>query len=56
MPLTVRQDEFTVQVPTTLPEQAVTFVHDWPEPPVLEFPPPEPVEPPLLELPPVPVV
>src|SRR6185312_12916276 len=39
----------------TLPEQAVTFVHIWPEPPVLEDP-PEPVEPPLLELPPEPDV
>jgi hypothetical protein len=55
-----RQDELTVQVPSTLPPQAETFMH-WLElppepvdPPLCELP-PEPVDPPLCELPPVPV-
>ena len=53
-----RHAELAVQVPTTLPPQAVTFVHDVPPPPVppLALPPvpTEPPLPPVLELPPVP--
>jgi hypothetical protein len=57
--LSVRQDELTVQVPTTLPPQAVPFGHETPLPPVPLPPapvllPPVPVVPPVLELPPVP--
>jgi len=48
LPFTVRHEDITFQVPTTLPPQAVTSAHD---PPV---PPPAPVVPPPLELPPVP--
>jgi hypothetical protein len=54
VPLTVRQDEVTVQVPTTLPPQAVTFEQDAPAPPDAEIPPP--AAPPLPSLPPVPDV
>jgi hypothetical protein len=43
-PLTVRHDDFTFQVPTTLPPQEVPFWQEAPDPPV-------PVPP---ELPPVP--
>ena len=48
VPLTVRHDDATVQVPTTLPPQAVTSGQDAP-------PPPAPVAP-VPELPPVPGV
>jgi hypothetical protein len=46
VPFTVRHDDITVHVPTTLPPQAVTFEQDNPLPPA-------PVVPPL-ELPPAP--
>lgn len=49
VPLTVRHDDVTVQVPTKLPPQAVTFEHEAPEPPLPEAP-PAPIAPP----PPVP--
>jgi hypothetical protein len=54
LPFTVKHDDITVQVPTTLPPQAVTFWQDEPPPvPPLDVPPvPGPVPP--LELPPVP--
>jgi hypothetical protein len=52
-----RQEDLTVQVPATFPEQEVTFEQDWVDPPVAEVPPaPVPVEPPELELPPAPDV
>jgi len=51
--VSVRQDELTVQVPTTLPPQAVPFEQEDPPPVPLEAP-PVPVVPPVLELPPVP--
>jgi hypothetical protein len=46
LPFTVRHDDITVQVPTTLPPQGDTFEQDGPLPPA-------PVVPPL-ELPPAP--
>src|SRR5262249_36965452 len=47
-PLSVRHDDATFQVPTTLPPQADTFVHD--DPPVPVLPPPE--VPPVFPVPP----
>lgn len=44
-PLTVKHDDVTVQVPTTLPPQGAPFEHDPPAPPPPEVP-PVPGEPP----------
>jgi len=49
LPLTFRQDDVTVQAPTRLPPQAVTFGQEVPAPPV-------PVLPPELTVPPHPGV
>jgi hypothetical protein len=51
LPLKVRHDELTAQVPTALPPQAVRLEQDAVAPPPLELP-PVLVAPPLAELPP----
>jgi len=55
-PLAFRQDDFTVQLPTTLPPHGVTGWHDplLPDAPPLPVPPPEPTDPPLADPPPLP--
>ena len=60
VPLTVRQDDITDHVPSTLPPQALTLEQEPPElppvptdPPLLDAP-PAPTDPPLPTLPPVP--
>ena len=53
LPLTFRQDDVTVQVPTRFPPQAVTFGQEVPPPPVPEIP-PELTAPPVPGVPPVP--
>src|SRR5579863_584377 len=53
LPVTFRQDDVTVQVPTRSPPHAVTFGHEVPTPPVPEIP-PELTAPPVPGVPPVP--
>jgi hypothetical protein len=52
-PVTFRQDEVTVQVPTTSPPQGTTLVQEAPPAPPLGLP-PVPTVPPLAFVPPVP--
>jgi hypothetical protein len=53
LPLTSRQEDVTIQVPTRSPPQAVTFEQDAPAPPAPEIP-PALTTPPLPDFPPVP--